>query len=113
MNTRHRKDETILVQPGTGPMDSLSIEAAKAIRDAYVSQGVILEGDLGDDCFLTSDELSRVRFSFRNIQEEDYRKNWADFFCLPFKTFLLYLECSILFLLGKRVLSAFAASFWT
>ena len=106
MNTRHRKEETILVRPESGPMDSLSVETAKAIHDVYVSQGVILDGNLGDGCFLTSDELSHVRFSFRNISEEDYRKNWADFFCLPFNTFLLYLECSVLFLLGKRVLAA-------
>jgi hypothetical protein len=106
MNTRNRKDESILVLPGSAPMDILSIEAARAIRDAYVSQGVILDGDLGDGCFLTSDELSHVRFSFQNILEEDYQKNWADFFELPFNTFRLYLECSVIFLLGKRVLAA-------
>ena len=106
MDTQHRKEDPILVQVLAEPIDGRVLEAARAVKDAYAAQGVILDGELGEGCFLTSDELSRVRFSFRNIPEENYNRLWADYFDLPFETFLLYLQCSVLLLLGKRILAS-------
>ena len=106
MDTQHRKEEPVLVRAPAGTIDGRTMETARAVREAYAAQGVILNGDLGEDCFLTSDELSHVRFSFRIIPEEDYSRLWSGFFGLPFDTFLLYLQCSVLLLLGKRILAS-------
>ena len=104
MDTQYRNDEPIRIQPCAGTLTPESIENARAILEAYTGRGVILEGTFNGLVLLTSDELSHVRLAFSSVDPEAYRKNWEKFFQFPYDQYLLYLKCSVLFLLGKRIL---------
>ena len=105
MDTQYRIEEPVRIQAPGGVLSPGSLETARTILKAYAADGVILDGSLEGPVLLTSDELSHVRLAFSSIEEDAYRQNWQEFFRLPFEDFLLYVKCSVLFLLGKRILA--------
>ena len=104
MDTQNRKDEPVRIQACAGTLSPDSLENARSILETYSAGGVILEGTMDGPSFLTSDELSHVRLAFHSIDPDAYRKNWESFFQLSYEDYLLYIRCSVLFLLGKRIL---------
>lgn len=105
MDTQYRSEEPVRVQACQDALAPARIESARAVLEAYAASGVILNGSLESPVLLTSDELSHVRLAFSSIDRNTYQKNWESFLCLPFDDFLLYLKCSVLFLLGRRILA--------
>ena len=105
MDTQLRYDEPVRFQACRDTLGPDSLENARVILETYTAGGVILEGTLESQSFLTSDELSRVRFAFGSIDADGYNHNWKDFFSFSFDEFILYVKCSVLSLLGKRILA--------